>query len=216
MNNEMSRAMDKDLRAAVACLEMEISDSVMEDLLAAIAAGIQEESDDSAASLLLLAMDSVVRYVDSLRVRSNPAAFILIEELWQAYERILTGKQSERERQEFALGKMKKVLDWQHRCLVDGVGEQSVNKVAANNLPPGVAALVQQEIAETGSLFQQELAGLKQVAGAVFAANFRRADLEQHVSSAIVDQFSSLQVIMDQEISKLRQELQLDSGQVLD
>jgi hypothetical protein len=213
MNNEMSRVIDKKFRAAVACLEMEISDSVMEDLLAAIANHIQEDSDDSAASLLLLAMDSVVRYVDALRVRSNPVAFILIDELWQAYERILTGKQGEKERQEFALGKMKKVLDWQHRCLVDGAGEQPVNKVAGNNLPPAVAELVQQEIVETGSLIQQELAALKQVAGAVSAANSRRADLEQHVSSAIVDQFSSLQEIMDQEISKLRQELQLGSGQ---
>ncbi len=211
MNNEMSRAIDKNLRAALAGLEMEISDSVMEDLLAAIANHIQEDSDDSAASLLLLAMDSVVRYVDTLRVRSNPVAFILIDELWQAYERILTGKQGEKERREFALGKMKKVLDWQHRCLVDGAGEQPVNKVAGNNLPPAVAELVQQEIAETGSLIQQELAALKQVAGAVSAANSRQADLEQHVSSAIVDQFSSLQEIMDQEISKLRQELQLGS-----
>lgn len=209
----MSRVIDKDFRAALAGLEMEISDSVMEDLLAAIANRIQEDSDDSAASLLLLAMDSVVRYVDTLRVRSNPAAFILIDELWQAYERILTGKQGEKERQEFALGKMKKVLDWQYQCLVDGAGEKPANKVIGNSLPPAVAELVQQEIAEIGSLVQQELAALKQVAGAVSAANCRRAEQEQHVSSAIVDQFSSLQGIMDQEISKLRQELQLGSGQ---
>ena len=209
----MSRAIDKDLRAAVACLEMEISDSVMEDLLAAIATSIQEESDDSAVSLLLLAMDSVVRYVDSLRVRSNPAAFILIEELWQAYERIFTGKQGERERQEFALGKMKKVLDWQHQCLVDGTDEQPSNTITDNKLPPAVAELVQQEIAETGSLVQQELAALKQEAEAFSAANCRRAEQKQYVSFAIVEQMSSLQGIMDQEISKLRQELQLGSEQ---
>jgi len=213
MNNEMSRAIDADFRAAVAGIEMEISDSVMENLLAAIANRIQEDSDNSAASLLLLAMDSVVRYVDSLRVRSNPGAFNLIDDLWQAYVRILTGKETERERQEFALGKMKKVLDWQHQCLVDGADEQPANTVTDNKLPPAVAELVQQEIAETGSLIQQELAALKQVAVTFSAANCRRAEQGQHVSSAIVEQMSSLQGIMDQEISKLRQELQQGSGQ---
>ena len=213
MNNEMSHAIDADFRAAVAGLEMEISDSVIENLLAAIADRIQEDSDNSAASLLLLAMDSLVRYVDSLRVRSNPGAFNLIDDLWQAYVRILTGKQTERERQEFALDKMKKVLDWQHQCLVDGADEQPSNIITEKKLPPAVAELVQQEIAETGSLIQQELAALKQVAGAFSAANCRRAEQEQHVSSAIEEQMSNLQGIMDQEISKLRQELQLDSGQ---
>ncbi len=213
MNNVMSRAIDSDFRAAVAGLELEISDSVIEDLLAAIASRIQEDSDNSAASLLLLAMDSVVRYVDTLRVRSNPGAFSLIDDLWQAYVRILTGKQTEKELQEFALGKMKKVLDWQHQCLVDRAGEEPVNKVTGNSPPPAVAELVQQEIAETGSLVQHELAALKQVAVTFSAANCHRAEQEQHFSSAIVKQMNSLQGIMDQEISKLRQELQQGSGQ---
>jgi len=54
---ELSRPVDKKLRAGVAGLEMEISDSVMDELLAALAERLQADSDDGAAGLLLMAME---------------------------------------------------------------------------------------------------------------------------------------------------------------
>ncbi len=208
MADEMSQAINNDFRAAVAGLEMEISDSVLKDLLTAISARIQEESNDSAVGMILLAMESVVGYVDSLRVRSDPGAFNLIDDLWQAYVRLRTTTQEEKERQQFSLAKMKKVLDWQQQCLIDGAGEKPVKVIPGRNLSSAMAELVQKEIAATGDLVQQELAALKQAAGSLSTAHLHRTDLEQHVSSAIVKQFDSLQEVMDKEISKLRQELQ--------
>ena len=214
MTIELSRPVDKKLRAGFTGLEIEISDSVIEELLNAIAERLQDDSDDSAASLLLLAMDSVARHVDALRVRSDKGAFDLIDELWKAYEDILTGKKDEKERLELASAEMKKVLDWQRQCYIDALSEPSVNKAVRTSLPPSVAELVQQQIAETGSLVEQEVAALKEVVGGVSLETSQKAELEQQVSSAIAEQVSSLQVFMNQEISKLRQELKPDSGQV--
>ncbi len=213
MTIELSRPVDKNLRAGVAGLEIEISDSVMEELLSAIADRLQDDRDDSAANLLLLAMDSVARHVDALRVRSDLRAFGLIDELWKAYEHILTGKQDEKERLVLASAEMKKVLDWQRQCYVDAVSDRSVNKAVSTSLPPSLAELVQQQIAETGSLVEQEVAALKELVGGVSLETSHKAELDQQVSSAIAEQISSLQVFLNQEMSKLRQELQPGSGQ---
>jgi len=213
MTIELTRPVDKKLRAGVAGLEMEISDSVMEELLAAITERLQDDSDDSAASLLLLAMDSVARHVDVLRVRSDLRAFSLIDELWMAYENILTNKQDEKERREIATAEMKKVLDWQQQCYLDAVSKQSTKKAVNSSLPASVSKLVQQQIAETGTLVEQEVAALKALVGGMSPETSLKVDLDQQVSSAIAEQVSSLQLFMSQEISKLRQELQPGSGQ---
>ena len=213
MTIELTRPVDKKLRAGVAGLEMEISDSVMEELLAAITERLQDDSDDSAASLLLLAMDYVARHVDVLRVRSDLRAFSLIDELWMAYENILTNKQDEKERREIATAEMKKVLDWQQQCYLDAVSKQSTKKAVNSSLPASVSKLVQQQIAETGTLVEQEVAALKALVGGMSPETSLKVDLDQQVSSAIAEQVSSLQLFMSQEISKLRQELQPGSGQ---
>lgn len=208
MTIELSRPIDKKLRAGVTGFEIELSDSVIEEFLSAIAERLQDDSDDSAANLLLLALDSVARHVDALRVRSDPRAFDLINELWKAYEDILTGKQDEKERLELASAEMKKVLDWQRRCYLDAVSKQSVNMAVSTSLPPSVAELVQQQIAETGSLVQQEVVALKELVGGMSFETSNKAELDQQISSTIAVQVNSLQLLLSQEISKLRNELQ--------
>jgi gas vesicle protein len=210
---ELSRPVDKKLRAGVAGLEMEISDSVMQELLAALAERLQDDSDDSAASLLLMAMDSVARHVDALRVRSDLRAFTLIEELWKAYEDILTSDKDEKDRLSIAASEMKKVLDWQQQCYLDVVNRLSLKKAADADRSSSLLKLVQEQIGETGTLVEQEVAALKELAGTVsLTASTETQDFDQRISTAIAEQVDSLQELMNQELSKLRQELQPASG----
>jgi gas vesicle protein len=210
---ELSRPVDKKLRAGVAGLEMEISDSVMDELLAALAERLQADSEDSAASLLLMAMDSVARHVDALRVRSDLRAFTLIEEQWQAYEDILTSDKDEKERLSIAASEMKKVLDWQQQCYFDVVNRLALKKSADAVRSSSLLKLVQEQIRETGTLVEQEVTALKELAGSVsLTASTETQDFDQRISTAIAEQVDSLQELMNQELSKLRQELQPDSG----
>ena len=212
MSIEIPRLADKDLRTAVACLEMEISDSCMEDLLAAISNLLQKEDIDHASSQILLAMDSVAKHVDTLRVRSNPRAFILLNELWEAYDACIRGEKNEQERWFLASAEMKKVLDWQRQCFTDAVIERQSSETGDKDIPPSVAQLVQEKIAETGNLVQKEMAVLMQLAEErAQKGGIGRADLDQQISSTIAEQTGSLQQFFDKELCKLRKDLQLSS-----
>jgi len=213
MTTVLPRSVDKGLRAAVAGLEMEISDAVLEDLLTAIADQLQANSDNSAATMLLLAMDSVARHVDTLRVRSDLRAFSLIDELWKAYEDIHSGQEDQRGCREIASAEMKKVLDWQRQCYFEAAADRQLPQSAGKGRSSLVAELVQQQLAETGSLVEQEVASLQQLIGGLAPVSFHRAEVGQQVSSAIAEQVGSLREFLSQEMSTLRQELRRDGGQ---
>ncbi len=213
MTIELPRPVDKKLRAGVAGLEMEISDSVMEELLAALAERLEGDSDDATAGLLLMAMDTVARHVDALRVRSDLRAFTLIEELWKAYEDILTRDKADDQRLSIASAEMKKVLDWQQQCYLDMVNELSMKKSAHAGQSSSLLKLVQEQIGETATLVEQETAALKELAGKVSSAvSSETQDFDQRISTAVAQQVDSLQTLMNEELSKLRQELQPASG----
>jgi hypothetical protein len=206
MNIDLCRPEDNDLRVAVACLEMEISDSILEDLLAALADRQKDETNTSSVTLLLQAMDTVAHHIDSLRVNSSLRAFSLINELWDAYAEVTNGQEAE-QAQATALTMNSEVLHWQQQCLIDQTNRQPVKKAAGKATPsPAVAQLLQEQVKETGSMIRVEMAALKEL-----ARNVSGAAVKEQVTAAITEQVESLQEYMSREISALRREMKPDS-----
>jgi hypothetical protein len=214
MTIELSRQVDKDLRAAVAGFEMEISDSVMEYLLGSIAAGLEETGTESPDGLVLLAMDSVARHVDVLRARSDPGAFILVEELWQAFTTIREGL-DEQQARELAATRLGSVLDWQRDCYVDRCQqEQDTAAAPTDTVPAAVLAEVERHIAETREYVHRELAALRQAtAGATLRGSFRQAEDAGRLAAAVNEQVSGLESLLREEMTRLRRELAPAGGQ---
>jgi len=205
MKTDKCRPVDDDLRIAVASLELEISDTILEDLLTALTVRLKDETNTHATSLLLQSMDTIARHIDSLRVKSDIRAFTLLDELWEAYVEITLGSVGERNFTT-ALAKNHEVLDWQQQCLV----EQLEKTAQSSTLPsPAVAQLVQEQISKTGSFLRHEIAALKSLAGAASSGN----PPAQPVSAAMTEQIHDLQELFHQEISKLRVELRTDQDQ---
>lgn len=206
MHTNICRPEDDNLRVAVHCLEMEISDSVLDDLLTALADRQEDESNDYAASLLLQNMDTVAHHIDSLRVKSNLRAFSLINELWGAYAEATNGQDEEQARQS-ALAMTSEVLKWQQQCLVDLTNRRPAPQPKRTSAPsPAVDELLQEQVAETNSLIRVEMAALKEL-----ARDTSGFAVKGQVTAAIAEQAESLQEFMRQEISTLRRELQPDS-----
>ncbi len=205
MKTDKCRPVDDDLRIAVASLELEISDTILEDLLTALTVRLKDETNTHATSLLLQSMDTIARHIDSLRVKSDIRAFTLLDELWEAYVDITLGSVGERNFTT-ALAKNHEVLDWQQQCLV----EQLEKTAHSSTLPsPAVAQLVQEQISKTGSFLRHEIASLKSLAGAASS----RSLPAQPVSAAMTEQIHDLQELFHQEISKLRVEMRTDQDQ---
>ncbi len=205
MKTDKCRPVDDDLRIAVASLELEISDTILEDLLTALTDRLKDETNTHATSLLLQSMDAIARHIDSLRVKSDIRAFTLLDELWEAYVDITLGSVGERNFTT-ALAKNHEVLDWQQQCLV----KQLEKTAQSSSLPsPAVAQLVQEQISKTGNFLRHEIAALKSLAGATAPCNLPA----QPVSAAMTEQIHDLQELFHQEISKLRVELRTDQDQ---
>lgn len=208
MKTDKCRPVDEDLRIAVASLEMEISDTILEDLLTALTARLNDETNTHAISLLLQGMDAIARHIDSLRVKSDIRAFTLLDELWDAYVDITLGSAGERNFT-IALAKNHEVLEWQQQCL----GKQLEKTNQSSCSPsPAVVQLVQEQISKTGSFLRHEIAALKSLAGAATAGN----PPAQSVSSAMTEQIHDLQEFFHQEISKLRVDLETRQNQASD
>jgi len=207
---ELSRQIDKNLREGVAGIEMEISDSVLEKLLSTVAARQEEEREDGASTLLLQAIDCVARHVDVLRSRSDPAAFSLIEELWKAYEDLLSGRHDEEERWNIASTKIKKVMIWQHQRFIEATGKSSGNRSDIQGLPQVFAELMRQQIAETSNLVEGEMAALKEMVGDVSVRASQKAELDKEVSAAFAEHVDNLQKLLNNEIGRLRHDLKPD------
>ena len=206
MNTDECRPEDNDLRVAVACLEMEISDSVLDDLLTAITDRYQDESNGYAASLLLQNMDTVARHIDSLRVKSSLRAFSLINELWDAYAETANGQEKEQARQS-ALDLTREVLGWQQQCLVDLTNRTPAPQPSRTPKPsPALGELLQEQITETSSLIRVEMAALKEL-----ARDASGSTVKEQVTAAVAKQAEDLQEFMRGEINSLRRELQPDS-----
>jgi hypothetical protein len=208
MTIELSRQVDKDLRSAVAGFEMEISDSVMEYLLASITAGLEETGTQSPDGLVLLAMDAVAGHVDALRSRSDPGAFILVEQLWRAFTQIRDGLDEEQAR-ELASKQLGAVLDWQRECFVKTRLDEPDEQPAADSIPASVMAIVEQQISQTREYVQQELASLREAsAGASLRESFVRAEAEGRLVAMVNEQVNGLESLFLEEMARLRGELQ--------
>ncbi|RUM38647.1 MAG: hypothetical protein DSY70_07415 [Desulfobulbus sp.] len=209
MKTDKCRPVDDTLRIAIASLEMEISDTILEDLLTALAKRRKDDANSHAADILLQNMESVAKHIDTLRVKSDLRAFSLIDELWDAYAEITLGLTDD-ESFILALAKTQDVLDWQQQCLINALEKQTTIPAKAASLPsPAVAQLIQEQITKTGSFVRHEIESLKSLAGvAPFPAN-----QPQQVSEAMTEQIHDLQELFQQEINKLRLEIHPDSDQ---
>ncbi len=210
MSIELSRQVDKDLSAAVAGFEMEISDSVMEYLLSSIAAGLEETGKDSPDGLVLLAMDSIAGHVDVLRARSDPGAFGLIDELWQIFSEIRGGMEEQQAR-EMAAAELEKVLAWQRDCFVNSCSAEDASTQPAQDggqVPGAVMAEIERHIAETREYVRSEVAALRSMAeGASQQEAFGR-----QLSRVVSEQVSGLESLLQEEMGRLRSELQAGAG----
>ena len=216
MTSESLHSVDTDLGAAIAGFEMEISDSVIKFLLTSIAACIEEKTEDSDLGMLLTAMDSVARYVDSLRSQADPAACGLVEELGMAYMQICSGGKDAKESRTITAAIIKKVIQWQQSMLQQKQIQQQQPQDAKDEVLPGaVLSLVEQNITETNKFVQQEIEALKSSVGALsLNESFRKAALDQQISSAVEEQVQLMQNLLSEELGKLRKELQPASKQV--
>jgi hypothetical protein len=205
MDSDKCRPVDDDLRVAVASLELEISDSILKNLLAALADRRKDETNSHATNLLLQSIDSIARHINTLRVKSDPRAFNLIDELWSAYVEITLNLAGD-ENFTLALAKTQDVLDWQQQCLVDTLEKSAHNA----SLPsPAVAELVQEQISKTDNFVRHEIAAIKSLAE---MATFSPGQPVQF-SAAMTDEIHDLQELFQQEISKLRFEIRIDPDQ---
>ncbi len=207
MDTDECRPADNDLRVALACLELDVSDSVLIDLLTSLKERRQDETNTPAAKLVLQVMDAVAGHIDSLRVQSNPEAFIIIGTLWEAYVTITT-ELNDKEALDLALENSQLVLDWQQRCLCTAI--KTVPPAPPSSLvQPAVTELIEKQISETGNFVRQEIAALKTLAGQPVNA----ATLSPLDSSFMSDQLHDLQDLFQEEINKLRLEIHSDTNQ---
>ncbi len=209
MNIDLCRPEDNNLRVAVACLEMEISDSILEDLLTALADRQQDVTNTFSVTLLLQAMDTVAHHINKLRVNSSLRAFSLINELWDAYAEATNGQETE-QALSTALAMNHEVLHWQQQCLLDQSNrrptKQASHQTAAS---PGLAELLQEQVEETGSLIRVEMAALKEL-----ARDTSSSAVKKQINAAITEQTKNLREYMGKEISALRREIQSGSEAV--
>jgi hypothetical protein len=194
---------DNDLRVAIACLEMEISDSILNDLLSSLSGRLEDSTNSPAAMLLLHSMNAIAHHIDTLRVKSDLEAFNLIDQLWSAYVTVTTDLSAE-EGLQLAIRQNRTVLDWQHQCILSFQEKPTqVEKPASL----AVNRLIKEQISETNNFVRQEIAALKSITGITASSP---AQPEQ-VPAFMSEQIQDLQALFQQEIHKLLQEIHPDA-----
>ncbi|MCI5149333.1 MAG: hypothetical protein D3916_08090, partial [Candidatus Electrothrix sp. MAN1_4] len=177
------------LHTILVSLGMEITDSILSALHNEVAACRQEQKDQLViVEPILLGIETVGRHIDEIRPLADARALQLLNDLVQAYQMITEELSGQQQACQAVMSKaLKKVLNWQHSCIRDGLqNARQATAVVPPVLPPvlprmvpsmemagktkpsslesldmkALLATVQQEITATGMLAIRESAAL--------------------------------------------------------
>lgn len=166
------------LHTIVVSLGMEITDSILSALRNEVAACRQEQQEQLIiVDPVLLGIETVVRHIDEIRALTDARALQLLNDLVQAYQIITEELSGQQEACQAVVSKaLKKVLDWQHSCICDGLKKAGQEMAVVPSVVSPVEVTVeeephpfdmkellvtmQQEIAATGMMAIRESAAL--------------------------------------------------------
>ncbi|MCI5221503.1 MAG: hypothetical protein D3924_02170 [Candidatus Electrothrix sp. AR4] len=171
---------------------------------------------------ILLGIEAVTMHIDVMRAASDARAFNLLNELIEACRLIFEEFPEQEEAQVAASTALKKVLDWQHNCMVTAAKTKKNLEAAqvsesdfesASMDMDALLATVQQEIAATGMMAVRESGALLELMHVQKeTAETPSDDPVEDVgfSSLVRENISSLQLTLHQEMGRLRHELGQD------
>ncbi len=202
------------IRDAVISLGMEISEPILASLAdSVVIARLENKERLAIIDPVLLGLEAVASHIDAVRAASDPQAFNLLNDLLDVYREITTEVEDDLKAQKMASDALRQVLEWQNECMLqprEAAKEAGTSLSTGEN--PDIAVLlqtVQQEIADTLKLADQELAAVQDVVLSKGETDRDYSRADGSLTTAITDSVDEAQQALQQEIITLRRELGL-------